>query len=187
LATSDPDLVRRCLQGDNSGFDALVHNYQQRVYAFCYRSLGDADKAADATQEAFVKAYKALEGFRQGASFLTWLFRIASNTCVDMTRRAARRRADSLDDLVAASNEPASAEPTPEHAALRADTDRIVRQAIAGVPVNHRLPLVMYYFSDMSTKEIAAALTRPEATVRSNLRCGREALRRKLEGVVIEV
>ena len=186
MAASDPELVRRCLQGDNSGFDVLVHNYQQRVYALCYRTLGDPDQAADATQEAFVKAYLALESFRQEASFLTWLFRIASNTCVDMTRRAARRRADSLDDLVAQSNEPASAEPTPERVALRADTDRIVRQAIASVPMNHRLPLVMYYFGDMSTKEIAAALTRPEATVRSHLRCAREALRRKLEGVVIE-
>jgi RNA polymerase sigma-70 factor, ECF subfamily len=187
LVGSDADLVKRCLDGDNSGFDLLVRNYQQRVYALCYRTLGDPDQAADATQEAFVKAYNALSSFRQEASFHTWLFRIASNACMDMMRRSSRRRADSLDDLLTESREPAAVEPTPEDAALSAESDRIVREAILSVPMTHRMPLVMFYFGDMTTREIAAALERPEGTVKSNLRYARELLRRKLEGVVIEI
>jgi RNA polymerase sigma-70 factor, ECF subfamily len=185
LVGSDADLVRQCLDGENCAFDQLVRNYQQRVYALCYRTLGDPDQAADATQEAFVKAYHALGNFRQEASFHTWLFRIASNACFDMMRRSSRRRADSLDDLLTESREPAATQPSPEDAAVSSDTDRIVREAIMSVPMAHRMPLVMFYFGDMTTREIAATLQRPEGTVKSNLRYARELLRRKLEGVVI--
>lgn len=187
MLASDADLVKKCLNGDNSAFNQLVCKYQQRVYALCYRTLDDADLAADATQEAFLKAYHALEHFRQDASFLSWLFKIASNTCVDMIRRIRIRRTDSLEDMIAETKEPTSSGPTPERAALKAESDRMVREAIMSIPVVHRLPLVMFYFAEMSTKEIAESLGKPEATVRSNLHYARQALRRKLEWVVTEV
>lgn len=86
MQTSDADLIRQCLEGDNLGFDVLVKRYQKRVLGYCYRILGNIDLASDATQESFVKAYYALENFRPDAEVLPWLLRIANNTSIDMMR-----------------------------------------------------------------------------------------------------
>ncbi len=76
MVSSDAELVQRCLCGDNAGFDDLVKAYQKQVYYFCYRMLGHSDEAADAAQESFLKAYHALDRFKQDASFLTWVLKI---------------------------------------------------------------------------------------------------------------
>ena len=73
MGPSDAELVQRCLAGDNAGFDLLVRKYQRQVYSLCYRMLGDADEAADAAQESFIKAYHALESFRQDGFVLETL------------------------------------------------------------------------------------------------------------------
>lgn len=184
MTASDAELVRRCLQGDNAGFDALVKAYQKQVYCFCYRMLNDAEDATDAAQASFIKAYQALENFREDASFLTWLFKIASNTCIDRTRSRARRPSMPLDDMIELGQEPASDEDTPEESALRGESDQTVRDAIKSLPERYRASLVLFHFSGMSIKEISSALGRPENTVKSDLRTAREKLRRSLEGVV---
>jgi len=99
VGTSDAELIRQCLQGDNTAFDALVRAYQRQVYCFCYRMLGSAEESADAAQVSFLKAYNALESFKQDASFLSWILRIASNTCIDRSRARARRPSMALEEL----------------------------------------------------------------------------------------
>ena len=182
MEPSDADLVRQCLEGDNSGFDLIVKRYQKQVLGLCYRILGDADQAADAAQESFVKAYRTLNRFRQDASFLSWLYRIASNTCIDLTRSRKRRQADPLGQAVAgARNSP------PEEAVVKAQTSRLVHRAVLSLPMRYRLPLVMFYFGEMKIREISASLGRPEGTVKSDLHIARRMLRRKLKGVVVEI
>ena len=186
MEPSDADLVQRCLQGDNSGFDLLVKKYQRQVRSLCYRMVGNADDAADAAQESFVKAYHALEKFRRDAEFLTWLFRIANNTCIDLLRKRTKRQADSLDEPAAEINPLPSADASPEQAVLRDETDRLVHEAVLRLPEKYRAALVMFHFNSMSIKEISEALGRPEGTVKSDLHIAREMLRRKLEGVVVQ-
>lgn len=184
LESSDAQLVGQCLQGDNRGFDGLVKRYQRRIICFCYRMLGDADLASDAAQESFLKAYRALDNFRTDASFLSWMFKIAGNTCLDILRKQSRQRTDSLEDSPAEIGLLSDASHSPEKSAIFNENDRIIRQAILDLPENYRQPIVMFYFGDLSLKEVAETLERPEGTIKSCLHTAREMLRRKLEGVV---
>lgn len=187
MVFSDADLIRQCLQGNNQAFDVLVQRYQRQVYSFCYGMLGNGDDASDASQEAFMKAYHALESFRQDAQFLTWIFRIASNVCVDTHRWRSRRESASLDDEDQGYGEIPSHDPTPDDLLQICEGDRLVLDAVTRLPEKYRSALVLFHFSGMSIKDISRALGRPEGTVKSDLHIAREMLRRKLEGVVVEV
>ena len=187
MGVSDAELVRQCLQGDNAGFDALVKTYQKQVYYFCYRMLGSAEEAADAAQETFVKAYRALESFREEAQFLSWVLKIASNTCIDRKRSKSRKPSVAFEDMGEERLEFTSEAPTPEEAALRGESDRLVREALEKLPEKYRAALVMFHFNAMTIKQISQALGRPENTVKSDLHIGRDMLRRKLEGVVVAI
>lgn len=184
MGSSDAEMVRRCLHGDNAGFDELVGAYQRQVYCFCYRMLGDADEAADAAQESFLKAYHALARFRQGSSFLTWVLKIASNTCIDRSRARMRHPKLALEELVDDGGMLPSDDPSPEDSALRGESDRTVREAVLRLPERNRAALVMFYYNGLSITDISAALGRPMNTIKSDLRIAREMLRRKLEGVL---
>ena len=184
---SDAELIEQCLQGNNRAFDVLVGRYQRQVYSFCYGMLGNADDASDASQDAFVKTYHALESFRRDAQFLTWMLRIASNVCIDLYRRRTRHQSASLDDEAQGIGEIPSSEPMPDDLLRRCEGDRLILDAVARLPEKHRSAVVMFYFNGMSIKDISQALGRPEGTVKSDLHFAREMLRRKLEGVVVEV
>ncbi len=184
MRASDAELVRQCLQGDNAAFDALVQAYQKQVYYFCYRMLGSAEESADPAQETFLKAYRALESFREEAQFGSWLLKIANNTCIDKSRSKARRLSVALEDMGEERPEFTSRAPTPEESALRDVTDRLVRDAVRRLPERYRATLVLFHFGGMSIKQISQALGRPENTVKSDLHISREQLRRKLAGVV---
>lgn len=184
---SDADLINQCLRGDNAGFDLLVRKYQKQVYHQCFGMLGNAEDASDAVQDAFVKAYHALAGFRKDASFLSWIMRIANNACVDLWRRKGRRNVLSLDDDDGGLTDLPSAELDPETTILGAESRRLVQDALSRMPERHRSTLAMFYFGGMSVREIGQTLGRPEGTIKSDLHFAREMLRRKLEGVVVEV
>src|SRR5205085_4009543 len=92
-------LIARSQRGDVNAFNQLVLRYQQTVYTVNLRMLGDRDNAADATQETFIAAFRAIQTFRGGSSFRAWLLRIASNQSCDHWRRTHRHPADSLDSL----------------------------------------------------------------------------------------
>src|SRR5512137_2659685 len=91
-------LIKAAVGGDIDSFNTLVLAYQSQVYNFAYRIMGDPDSAADATQEAFISAYRALHGYR-GGSFRSWMLRIVTNACYDEMRRRKRRPVSSLDAL----------------------------------------------------------------------------------------
>ncbi|MCE5313653.1 MAG: sigma-70 family RNA polymerase sigma factor [Armatimonadota bacterium] len=187
MERTDAELIRQCLNGDNLGFDGLVRRYQKPITGFCYRILGNTDLAADAAQEAFVKAYYALESFKMDAPFLSWLFRIASNTCIDMTRKQARRRVDSLDENPESAQRLPSGEPSPECVAIKSESGRLLQKAILSLPVGYRTLVVLFHYQGMKIREIAELLNKPEGTVKHGLHAAREMLRRKLQGVIIEI
>ncbi|MCE5322226.1 sigma-70 family RNA polymerase sigma factor [bacterium] len=187
MVPTDAELAEQCLQGDNRGFDYLVKRYQKQVTAFCYRILGDTNQASDAAQEAFVKAYYALENFRQDALFLNWIMKIAANTCYDMLRKIGRTRTKSLYEDPIQADQLQSEEPSPEKIAINNEGHKLLWDAIQSLPVNHRMPLVLFHFHDMKLREIAEVLDRPEGTIKSSLHTARETLRRKLQGVIVEI
>ena len=144
--------------------------------------LGDYDEASEAAQDSFVKAYKYLSSFRQDVRFLTWLFKIASNTCIDMLRAHTRRREDSLDEMQTEADSLPSDGELPENEVIRRESGEAVQREILHLPEKYRMLLVMFHFNGMSIKEISQALGKPEGTVKSGLHIAREMLRQRLEG-----
>ena len=156
--------------------------YQGQVYALCVRMLGSREAGEDATQEAFLSAFRGIERYR-GGSFRAWLMRIAANACYDALRRRKRRPADSLDALV---DDPAGSlalpDPgeTPEEHALRRELARELEAALASLPPEERLAVLLCDVQGLSYPEIGRALGVPLGTVKSRIARGRARLRERL-------
>lgn len=184
----DAELVQQTLCGQQSAYNLLVKRYQRQVYNFVYRMLGNAEDAGDLTQDTFLRAYSALRTFRQDASFLTWLFKIASNLCIDLLRSRKSKGAISLDLEAEEGREPAANPRTsdPEEAAMRGALQDIVQRAVLNLPERYRVVIVMRHLQGMSVEEIASSLEMPSGTVKTHLFRGREMLRERL-GSLLEV
>lgn len=146
--------------------------------------LGEREDAEEAAQESFVKAYYALDKFRQDASFLTWIIKIASNTCIDISRARVKRSAVSIDEIEGGNGSLPSGQLSPEEQAVENEESRLVRKAVLHLPERQRAAMVMFHFEEMSIREISQSLGMPEGTVKSDLHIAREILRGRLEGVV---
>lgn len=172
-AERDEDLVRRFRAGEAQAFTDLVLRHQQRVYSLCLRVLGDADAAADVAQDTFLTVLRKLDGFRGDAAFTTWLHRVAVNACYDELRRKRRRpmlHTVADDDL---EHEPGP--PTVDHADEVAGT-RDAAAALATIPEEFRIALVLADVQDMAYDQIAQVLEVPIGTVKSRVHRGRLAL-----------
>lgn len=168
----DAVLVERALAGDGEALDTLVARHHTAVYGVAYRVLGDPDAAADAAQEAFVKAIGALDGFRAEASFRTWLLRITANTATSVGRKRTRQREVPLDGA-----EWLEDGTSPEREAiLRTEADRVER-ALAELPEKQRLAVTLRLQQDMTHREIARVLESSEGAVRVNYHLGIKRLR----------
>lgn len=186
---ASPDLVllQRCRDGDLDAFDQLVERHQNRIYNLCFWRLGDADEAADAAQDTFVRAWKAVAQFRGESAFSTWLHRIALNVTHDAASRRSRA------PLVFSSLTPPGAdEPDftldphdpaegPEQNAARRERRQAVRHALAQLPEHFRVVLILFDIEGRSYEEAAALLELPLGTLKSRLNRARLALRGKLE------
>lgn len=173
----DPTLLARARSGDLDAFDTLVRAHQDRVYTLTYRITGNHEDAADAAQDAFVKAYEGLPRFRGDAAFSTWLHRIAANAALDLVRR---RPAASPVELPL--NHPAPG--GPESEAARREVNRRVQAALAVLPVDFRIAVVLRDLQGLSYEEVARILRVPIGTVRSRISRGREILRTHLADLV---
>jgi RNA polymerase sigma-70 factor (ECF subfamily) len=186
LEQTDAALVRQTLCGQTTAYNTLVQRYQRQVYNLAYRMLGNAEDAGDLVQDTFLRAYGALASFRQDASFLTWLYKIASNLCIDHIRSRKTRTALSLDAESAEGREPAAdtRSTAPEELAVRGAVSEVVQDAIGNLPERYRVVVVMRHLHDMSVEDIAQALDLPTGTVKTHLFRAREMLRGRLRPVL---
>ncbi|MFN2586918.1 MAG: RNA polymerase sigma factor [Actinomycetota bacterium] len=161
----DPSVVGAARSGDLGAFEDLVRRYQGHVWRLSLHLLHDPDLASDATQEAFVRAYRFLPRYRGESKFSTWLFSIARNCALDEARRAARRRRIA---------DRAEAEPAPPPREPGAAVE--VREAVAALPLDLREPIVMIDMFGISYKEVATILGAPEGTIKSRVHRARELL-----------
>ena len=183
---NDAELVRETLCGKTAAYNGLVLKYQRQVYNLAYRMVGNVDDAGDLVQETFIRAYNALSKFRQDASFLTWLYKITSNLCIDHLRARKTKTSLSLDVELEEGREPAAdiRSNGPEETALREATQEIVQKEISILPDKYRVALVMRHLQDMSVEEISDALDLPAGTVKTHLFRAREMLRGRLRSVL---
>lgn len=185
---NDAELVRQTLCGNTAAYNGLVQRYQRQVYNLAFRMLGNAEDAGDLVQETFLRAYGALGSFRQDASFLTWLYKIASNLCIDQLRSRKAKGALSLDVELEEGREPRSESRTsaPEDTAVRNAVQDVVHRAILNLPERYRKVVIMRHLQDMSVEEIATILDEPTGTVKTHLFRARAMLRERL-GSVLEM
>lgn len=169
-------LIAAARQGDTQSFDQLVRLYQGAIYNLAYRILGDEEAASDATQDAFLSAYKAIGKFR-GGSFKGWLLRIVTNTCYDQLRRKKRQPTTSSEAVYLDSAPPWAQNEEPEEYALRQELGRIIQRGLATLPPEQRIALVLSDIQGLSYQEIAEVMGTSLGTVKSRLNRGRASLR----------
>lgn len=178
-------LARLALKGDQRAFAELVDIYQDKLFHMAYRMLNNRQEAEDVVQDTFLRVYKNLDRFDETMKFSTWIYRIATNLCIDRLRR--RKPVYSLD---AESNEYEgldgysmipSDNRTPESELLLSDTQRIIHQAIDSLPAKYKSVMVLRYIQDLSLQEVGDILDMPVTTIKTRVHRGREFLRKKLE------
>jgi RNA polymerase sigma factor (sigma-70 family) len=171
----DGALIERARHGDHEAYAALVRSHQDVVFRTAYLITRSAVDAEDVTQEAFIKAYRALSTFRQGAPFRPWILRIAANEARNRRRAIGRRlevSADApveLDGGLAPPREPADPDATPEERALAGERREILLAALGRLDEDDRLVIAYRYFFDLSEAEMSQALDVPRGTVKSRL------------------
>jgi RNA polymerase sigma-70 factor (ECF subfamily) len=180
----EPALIRDAQRGDLDAFNRLVLAYQTQVYNVAYRVLGEAHAADDATQEAFISAYKHLRGFR-GGSFRAWLLRIVTNAAYDELRRRKRKPAVSLEALTVLDSGPdaegeaqlASEAEAPEDHAQRTELAGAIQRCLDALPDDMKMVAVLSDVEALDYSEIARSLNIALGTVKSRLSRARARMR----------
>ena len=175
------DLIQRSRQGDLDAFNQLVERYQSHVYNLALRMLGDHDQAADATQEAFISAYRAIGGLR-GGNLRPWLLTIVANACRDLMRASKARRSLSLEELeLTPGLAVPSREESPEDHALRQELGRELQRGLETLSHEGRMVVVLIDVQGLSYEEAARATHTSTGTVKSRLSRVRAQLRNYLQ------
>jgi RNA polymerase sigma-70 factor (ECF subfamily) len=171
----ETDLIGRAKRGDTHAYEELVYAHQGIAFRTAYVIAGNAADAEEATQDGFVKAWRALGRFREGAPFRPWLLQIVANEARNR-RRSAGRRAHLL--LRAATEEPSGdAAPSPEASLLSAETRETLLAAVNELPDDQRTVIALRFFVGLSEQEVADALNLPRGTVKSRSARALERLR----------
>lgn len=182
---TDQKLVERVQRGDKSAFDVLVLKYQQKVSNLISRYVRDSAEVLDVTQEAFIKAYRALPNFRGDSAFYTWLYRIAINTAKNYLAAQGRRPpSDDVDTETAEQMDTGvrlKEYATPERLLLKDEIARTIKAAIDDLPEDLRTAITLRELDGLSYDEIAKAMDCPIGTVRSRIFRAREAIDSKLK------
>ena len=178
-----PDLesvIERAQGHDAEALGEIYRLYARRVFGLCRYMLDSRESAEDATSEVFLKLQRSIESYDGSIPFLRWLLRVAGNQCIDALRRRKRGRQVIVEEEGVAVIEAASSELSPLSAVLSAEERAQVRDAIARLPENYRVPLVLRYYGELSYDEIAQQLGLQRNYVAALLFRAKQELRRKL-------
>jgi RNA polymerase sigma-70 factor (ECF subfamily) len=182
MAPTDEDLVEAFQSGDISAFDQLVSRWDRKIQGVAYRLVGNHEEARDVSQEAFLKAYRALGTFKKEARFSSWLYQIAVNATRDRLRRRRRHVDLSLDDIEERSETALrDAGPTALELIESSDLSRAVAAAVAALPDEQREVVILKEYQGLTFPEIAQTLDVPLSTVKTRLYRGLVQLRLRLQ------
>lgn len=176
--------INEVLEGNRDSFEEIVLLFQHRLYHVCYRMLGSKEEAQDIAQEAFVRAYTNLSTFDQKRKFSTWIFRIATNLCIDRIRK--KKPDYSLDAQVPGTDgldmysQIAAADDLPEEEVQRMETQERVQYEVGRLPEKYRAVIALRYMEELPLQEIADILGIPLGTVKTRVHRGRDALRKQM-------
>jgi len=184
MTRTDEELVARATAGEVDAFNQLVTRWERPIYALAYRTLGREEDARDVVQEAFLRAYRGLRGFKGEAKFSSWLYRITLNLCRDWIRRERRTPLVQVPegvDPVDLADERIAPQESVEELVARREMSQAVAKAMAELPEEQRTAILMKEYHGLTFQEIADMLDCPLSTVKTRLYQGLSVLRRRLE------
>ncbi len=171
----EKEIIRQILAGDDDKYRLLLERYQPGLVRHCFAMVYDQETANDLTQEASIKAYLNLKKYQENYRFSTWIYKIATNLCLDFLRK---RRHISLDGIP----EPVSNSPTPQEQAMKKETANEVHKAVRKLPLKYQTVISLYYWQDQKYEEISEIMNTPVNTVRTWLKRAKEQLKEELNG-----
>jgi RNA polymerase sigma-70 factor (ECF subfamily) len=182
MSWTDEELVARSIGGDRESFNQLVLRWERPIYALAYRVIGREEEARDVCQETFLRAFRAIKGFKGQAKFSSWLYRIALNLCRDWMRRERRQpivpSPDGVDLLELAASQDVGE--SIEYLAWRSELSKSVELAMKKLPEEQRTAIILKEYHGLTFQEIAELLGCPLSTVKTRLYQGLTVLRREL-------
>ncbi len=182
MTRTDEELVARSKTGDTDSFNQLVRRWERPIFALAYRTLGREQDARDVTQETFLRAFRALGGFKGDAKFSSWLYRIALNLCRDWMRKDRRTPVVAVPEGVEMEQLAAEGGPseTVEDLAARAELSGIVEKAMEKLPAEQRQAIILKEYHGLTFQEIADLMKCPLSTVKTRVYQGLSTLRKEL-------
>ena len=182
MTRTDEELVARSKTGDTESFNQLIKRWERPIFALAYRTLGREEDARDVTQETFLRAFRALSGFKGDAKFSSWLYRIALNLCRDWMRKERRAPVVAVPEGVDVEDLIAERGPTEsvEDVAARAELSREVARAMAYLPEEQRQAIILKEYQGLTFQEIADLMRCPLSTVKTRVYQGLSTLRKQL-------
>lgn len=185
LNEAESILIAKAKRGDSEAFEELVKSYYKTVFNIALKMFANREDASDMAQEAFIKIYKSIGSFKGESSFKTWLYRVATNLCLDELRSRKKRKIISFDEQFANTDSenihvPQNTVISPESELLKKELRDCVNDAIKKLPDDLRLAVILRDIQNFSYHEISAILTCAEGTVKSRISRGREQLRKLL-------
>ena len=184
---SETEYIKRCREGDSEAFGELVSLYENKILNYCYRMLGNRTDAEDATQEVFVKLYRFIGSFTGQSAFSTWLYKIASNVCLDFLRKSKKQKTETIslhqqnsegEEFLLGIEDKGL---TPYETAQMNEAQRALHKALMQLSEEQRRVIVLRDVEGLSYDEIAAVMGIAEGTVKSRINRARQALKKLLE------
>ncbi|RIW27613.1 RNA polymerase sigma factor SigW [Bacillus salacetis] len=179
--------IKQVLKGDQDAFAEVIELYKDKVFQICFRMLGNRHEAEDISQEAFIRAYVNIHTFNQKRKFSTWLYRIATNLCIDRIRKKKPdyyldAEVTGTDGLTMYSQIAADGQ-LPEEEVEEMELQAEIQRQILKLPDKYRSVIVLKYIDELSLQEISEILDLPLGTVKTRIHRGREALRKQLRNM----
>ncbi len=177
---NEEKLISRAARGDAAAFNELLGMHEKRMYAVCLRMCANHEDAQDCLQEAMLRIYRSISGFKGQSTFSTWIYRVTMNTCLDELRKKKNKPSTSLDSLLDTGWSPSDDYDTPEHRAIEGERKTAIQNAIADLPEDMRSAVVLRDIEGFSYDEISGMLGINVGTIKSRISRGREKLREKI-------
>lgn len=176
------ELIARLQKRDEAAFEELIRQYEKKVYSLCFRMCGNSEDAEEAAQDAFLALWRGIDRFRQESSLSTWIYRLATNACIDTLRRRKKQSGSvSLDDeelFVDA----VDTSPQPQETVEHRETQKLLQEGLSALPEEYRKVLILREIEGLSYTEIAESASIELGTVKSRISRGRSLLRNFLSG-----
>lgn len=179
---NERELIARLQKRDEAAFEELIRQYEKKVYTLCFRMCGNSEDAEEAAQDAFLALWRGIDRFRQESSLSTWIYRLATNACIDTLRRRKKQSGSvSLDDeelFVDA----VDTSPQPQETVEHRETQKLLQEGLSALPEEYRKVLILREIEGLSYTEIAESASIELGTVKSRISRGRSFLRNFLSG-----